>query len=252
VIDVEGIGGPDPLGNSLYREFLQQMGVEFTDWGWRELVNRDVVRQSSAAFDMLNVRYLIVRNQPGTNVCPDGAQIVQADLLVCERSMAWPRAFFTDRIRDYRTIAEIRTLAEASHGKPFAALQASDSEAQEWRTSLPAMRAGNTSTAAHDYRLTANSTRFSVTANGAGIIVLQEAYEKGQFAVTVNDRPAQYIRVNHAFKGIPVTQSGEYRIAVTYQPAIGRWYGATLWVGATVMLAAILALAWMRVEPMPL
>jgi uncharacterized membrane protein YfhO len=126
-------------------------------------------------------------------------------------------------------------------------VQASDPEAQDARRGLPQLK-GATVIAAHDYRLTVNSTRFAVTAPGAGLIVLQEAYEKGQFAATVNDQPARIVRVNHAFKGIPVAQAGEYEVAVTYRPPVWTLALRVLWFGLPVLLAGIAALALIPVS----
>jgi uncharacterized membrane protein YfhO len=72
---------------------------------------------------------------------------------------------------------------------------------------------------AENYRLTSNTTAFTVEAPGAGFIVLTEAFEKGNFRATVNGRPVPYLRINHAFKGVYVDAKGTYEVRYEYWPA---------------------------------
>jgi hypothetical protein len=72
--------------------------------------------------------------------------------------------------------------------------------------------------AARDYKLTNNTTSFTVTAPGPGVVVLTEAFEDGNFRVFLNGKLADYFRVNHAFKGIRIEQAGEYRVTFSYWP----------------------------------
>jgi hypothetical protein len=71
---------------------------------------------------------------------------------------------------------------------------------------------------ATDYRLTNNTTSFVIHAPRAGVIVLHESYLPGDFRVTVNGKPADDFRVNHAFKGIVVEAPGLYRVSFAYRP----------------------------------
>jgi len=48
--------------------------------------------------------------------------------------------------------------------------------------------------------------------------VLTEAYERGNFRVTVNGRPTPYLRVNDAFKAIYVDGAGTYEVRFEYWP----------------------------------
>ncbi len=91
---------------------------------------------------------------------------------------------------------------------------------------------------AGDYSLTDNSTRFTITAPGAGVVYLGETDDPGDFEVTVDGRPTPYFTANYAFKAIALPGAGTYRITFRYWPAHLTMYlgiaaaGAVLWVGA--------------------
>ena len=72
---------------------------------------------------------------------------------------------------------------------------------------------------ATNYKLTENTTAFTVHASGPGAIVLTEVLWSGDFRAEVNGRPAPVIRLNHAFKGVVVDAAGEYRVKFSYWPA---------------------------------
>ena len=94
-----------------------------------------------------------------------------------------------------------------------------------------------------DYRLTTNTTSFTVTATGPGFIVLTEAYERDNFRATLDGKDVPYLRVNHAFKGIYVDRAGTYRVQFTYWP---RGFSATLVLSAVGWLVIASAL-WIAI-----
>ena len=108
-------------------------------------------------------------------------------------------------------------MIQANPGRPFAAMQKGQREAP-----APLFAAPDSPTRvvvpAHGYRLTTNRTSFDVVAPGPGVIVLQEAWVRKDFKVTVNGQPANYFRVNHAFRGIAVNRAGAYRVVFSYWP----------------------------------
>ena len=72
---------------------------------------------------------------------------------------------------------------------------------------------------AEEYKLTTNTTSFTVKATGPGFIVLTEAYERNNFHATLNGDRVPYIRVNHAFKGDSCRLlAGTYRVEFEYYP----------------------------------
>jgi uncharacterized membrane protein YfhO len=93
---------------------------------------------------------------------------------------------------------------------------------------------------AGDYKLTTNSTSFSVVATGPGIIVLNEAYERGNFEATVNGESVPYLRINNMFKGVYVDAPGTYQVTFTYWP---RDFTLALFLAAGGLVLASAALA---------
>jgi hypothetical protein len=145
----------------------------------------------------------------------------------------WPRAFFTDACASYGTAKDFVRLALEGDGRPFAAVQSP--------SVLPAPSATRAVEPARDYHLTCNTTAFTVKASGPGMVVLSEAYEEGNFRVTVNGSPVPYERVNHAFKGVRIDRAGDYRIVFSYWP---RLLTPALWISALgLLLAALTPLA---------
>jgi hypothetical protein len=130
----------------------------------------------------------------------------------------WPRAFFTDSVAVYDSLPQYMSWIKAGDGRPFAAVEHSD-----WTALSPQPRVSGDLGArqvrpAADYKLTENTTSFTVSATGPGFIVLTEAYERGNFRATVNGVEVPYIRVNHAFKGVYVDAPGTYRVTFRYWP----------------------------------
>jgi hypothetical protein len=183
------------------------------------VVGTSDIAKYRAILDLLNVRYYIGyyedRGQAGEHLKP----VQSADMDTFESGSAWPRAFFTDSAAVYGDLAQYCSWLKAGDGRPFAAIQHGD-----WMDLRPVPRvSGDLSTRvvnpAEGYRLTTNSTSFSVKATGPGFIVLTEAYEKGNFRVTVNGRDTPYLRINQAFKGVYVDSAGTYEVRFTYWPA---------------------------------
>jgi hypothetical protein len=111
-------------------------------------------------------------------------------------------------------VAKIR----AAEGRPFAAAQRTDPEAAAALAALPRDAATRTIAAATNYRLAANSTRFTVRASGPGIVLLTEAFWPGDFLAVVNGRKAQILRLNHAFKGVRLDAAGDHTVEFRYVP----------------------------------
>jgi uncharacterized membrane protein YfhO len=71
---------------------------------------------------------------------------------------------------------------------------------------------------ARHYTFTSNSTSFTVDATGPGVVVLTETNYPDDFEVTVNGAPVLCVPVNHAFKGVFLSQAGTYQISFSYWP----------------------------------
>ena len=207
LVGLESIAGSDALMNRHYHELCRAGNIERIDW--RIVVRESTIPATKPFHDLLNLRYYL--RAPTTSPAPAGLFAVgRADLHILESREAWPRAFFTNRLKTYGTLEELASLVRGGDGRPFAARQ----ESRQLRG------AGDEVIPASNYRLTTNSTSFTVHATGPGIAVLGETFEKDNFRVTVNGQPASYFRVNHAFKGVALESAGDYRIVFTYWPRV--------------------------------
>jgi hypothetical protein len=227
-LGLENMQSVDPLIPTTYRALLSSLHY---DWSWTPSA-ADLVRLS-AALDFLNVRYLVSMPVDAAPLAPLPL-VANSDLEVFQRPTAWPRAYFTDDVRSYDTLAELALMIENAGGKPFAAFDASDKVLHP--STVPA--GGFKIVAARDYRLTADSTGFVVDAPGPGIIVLGEQYFDG-FTVTVNDTAQPVLRVNAIYKGIAVTHPGTYSIEFVFNPRYWRLTPYIMMIGCIFVLAII-------------
>jgi uncharacterized membrane protein YfhO len=128
-------------------------------------------------------------------------------------------------------------MVKGGDGYPFAGIQASILARNPRLTSLLRDQKHRHVVPATDYKLTNNTTSFTITAPSEGVIVLTEAYWDKNFRVTVNGKPAHYFRVNHAFKGVAIEQPGSYIVTFSYWP---QYFTLSLWVsGAGLFLLFI-------------
>jgi hypothetical protein len=217
VYGIEGISGPDALMNPYYREFMDAAGITRI-WDWRYIVEPEEVAKWKTVFDLLDVRFYVGYHlgdrRPGGDVAP----VFSSDMDVFESKTAWPRAFFTGGAAVYSDVGQYCSWIKAGDGRPFAGIQGND-----WADLRPVPRvSGDLSnrriSAATNYRLTTNTTSFTVSATGPGFIVLTEAYEKDNFRATLNGKPVPYLRINHAFKGVYVDEAGTYDVRFEYWP----------------------------------
>ncbi len=237
--DLEGISGPDALVNPYYRELLDAAGVTRV-WDWRYMVEGEDLPRLKPVLDMLNVRFYLSYRQDRKQAEGKLKHLLSSDMESFESASAWPRAFFTDSVAVYKDPVQFCSWVKAGDGRPFAGIASGD-----WNKLKPLPRvSGDLGTrkvrAAEDYALTTNTTSFTVTATGPGFIVLSEAYEPGNFRVTVNGTETPYIRVNHAFKGVYVDAAGTYMVKFAYWP---RGFSMTLvlFVAGLVLIALGLA-----------
>ncbi len=216
---LESIYGADPLINPYYRELIHASGMEEI-WDWQLVVRGDTLQQLQPVYDFLNVKYYVAPLQtahsgPG-----------QRDLQVYRSNSVWPRAFFTDRLVRYDTASVFADMVRNSQGAPFAAIQGKDVGGSPVLRELLENRSAAHVVAASGYDLTSNTTTFTVDASGKGIVVLGEAFLDQDFRVTLNGEPAEYLRVNHAFKGVLVEKPGTYTVRFSYWP---RHFTLSLW-----------------------
>jgi len=232
---LEGISGPEALMNPYFRELADALEFDRI-WAWRVMVHSDNLERMRKRYDVLNIGYYLDyrsdQGRLGRNLTP----VKMADLDVYRSETAWPRAFFTNQIAPYSDARDFARLVETGDGRPFAALEASAARATGLTMSLP----GRAVVPAGDYKLTPNTTRFVVTATGPGLAVLSEAWQAGNFRAFLNGEPTDYLRVNHAFKGIRIPKAGRHEVEFRYHP---RRFGLALGL-AGVGLIPLLIGAW--------
>lgn len=211
---LEGISGPDALMNPHFRELVDGCGLPRL-WDWRIELSPESVAGLRPFTEMLGIRYLLANAVDAARMPAEFERVASEDLAVFASPTAWPRAFFTDRVERCATAAEFAQLVRSHPGKPVAGMAPAEAEG----TGLPAGGAGNRVVAATDYRLTSNSTAFTVDAPSRGLVVLQEAWLPGDIRVKVDGRPAPCLRVNHAFRGVMLETAGSHRIEFEFRPA---------------------------------
>jgi hypothetical protein len=245
VYGMEGISGPDALSNPYYREFMDAAGVTRV-WDWRTVVDVADVRRLRPALDAINTRFYMGYHLAAR---PDPAVLrpfASEDMEVFESPSAWPRAFFTDSAAVYRDLPKYISWINAGDGRPFAALELGDWAQLDPKPRVSGDLAARKVRPATGYRLTTNTTSFTVDATGPGFIVLLEAYERDNFHLTVNGEKARYFRVGHAFRGIYVDRAGTYEVSYEYYP---RGFMRSLELcgaGLAILAAALGAALWPR------
>ena len=215
-------------------------------WGWRIVLVKQHFPALLPMLDFLNVRYFVTMPTDDKRPLPGLTTLGERDMVVHESRTTWPRAFFTDRIARYPRATDLVKLVNASEAKPFAALESAEP--------TPASLAGvsddissRTVVAATQYALTPNTTAFHIAATDRGVVVLNEAFETGNYRVTVNGAPAESLRMNHGFLGVAVPAAGEYEVRFTYRPRV--WSLALGVASAGILLLLITAVAALRARP---
>ncbi len=246
VVGLEGITGPDPLMNPYYRELLTSAGVG-QDMIWRWVVGKANLTATLPVYDMLNIRYFLDAPQRVAGPVDSLTTAASLDLDVYKNSSAWPRAFFVDEIRTYDTVGQFIEMIRAAPGEPLAAVQKGDVSATPVETKI-ASGGGGLVSPARNYRLTNNTTTFTVDARAPGVAVLTETYLADDFIARVNGVRSDYFRVNHAFRGIKIPRPGTYVISFSYWP---RHFTISLWLAAAgaMLLAGWLLLVYRQREP---
>lgn len=237
VIGLDGISGPDALVSAYFRELVEAAKLPVV-WDWRLTVGKDTAALFRPFYDLLNLRFYL--GMPQTGAAPVGglSRVASADLDLHESPGVWPRAFFTDALTRYRTADDFARLVWEGDRRPFAALQ----EGTAWPGDVPAAPV-RPSVPAHGYRLTSNTTTFTIDAPARGVAVLTETFEAGNYRVTVNGESSPYVRVNHAFCGVPIPEAGRFVVRFEYWP---RRLTPALWLSAAGLALLVAAAAWLR------
>ncbi len=214
---VESILGIDPLRNRYHDELAAALGLPRVREAATPMPDEEA-GTFGPSLDALNVRYYLAHHTEKPRELPGLKALGSFDLDVYERATAWPRAFFSDRLQVYGEVSDLAGRMRRSVGQPLAAVQQSDKSVPEEATRLRRDAAGQSIRPAHDYRLTTNTTSFTVDAPSAGVVVLSEGYYPDEFQATLNGQPVPYFRANHNSKAIYIPQAGRYAVRFAYWP----------------------------------
>ncbi|MSU69190.1 MAG: hypothetical protein EXS39_00120 [Opitutaceae bacterium] len=240
----ESIYGVNAVRNKYLDELADLTPMrKIIDWVGGPGAQEDI-REALPMHDLMNVRHYLAAHHPAARELPGRRWLAGLDLDVYESPTAWPRAFFTDTVKPYETAGDFVRLTLAGDRRPFAAIQKEDvRHLPEALKQLPGNLAARAIAPAYAYRLTANTTSFTIAATQPGVIVLTESYYPGDFQATLDGAPVVYFRVNHAFKGIYVDHAGTYQVSFRYWPehlTLGLWLCAA----GILFAAAGLILGW--------
>lgn len=230
-VGLEQIDSADPVLNPYYRNLIDTFGIKLPFGSTDAGVIGDDLGSNVPLLDMLNVRYYLGSAAKG-DLAPAVKRVAALDLDVYESGSVWPRAFFTDRLTSYGPEKDFVSSLKHGDGRPFAAIP--DTELERHDELRQFVNDSSPSTArqiiaATHYVLRTNTTSFTVSASGPGIVVLTEPYVSDDFQVTMNGKPAPYFRVNSAFRGVSLPAAGEYRFSFGYWP---RHLTLALWLSA--------------------
>ncbi len=232
VLGLENFCGADALISPWQRELAEATGLAPL-WGWRWVLDPRESQRIHRFGDLMGIRHYLA--------APDGAQTQNlqqthtTDLDFYTSPSAWPRAFFTNRIRAAADLSAFVHLLENGDGLPFVSAIEATGTGDPSSTVAPAT----------DYRLTSNTTSFRVDARTPGVVVLGESYEAQNWQVTLDGQPCDYFRANHAFLGVNVP-AGPHTLCFAYWPRV---LTLALWLGFAGLILVILtpaAASWLR------
>ncbi|MEO6568793.1 MAG: hypothetical protein ABIO94_08515 [Opitutaceae bacterium] len=209
----ESLYGVDALRNRYYNELAVEFGMQRV-WTWDFHVDEKTAQQLVPLHDVLNVTHYLGTKRDLPHPIAELEWLAQQDLDVYRSPHAWPRAFFTDRLALYSATKDFGALVRSGDRRAFAAVQVDE----KISTSLSSTLSDRVVTPAQNYRLTSNTTSFTVEATAPGVVVLTEAYYPEDFRVTLNGAPVPFFRVNHAFKGVMIPAAGHYEVKFSYWP----------------------------------
>ena len=215
VLGLEHFNGADALTNTWQRDLLEKSSIPLTA-DRRSFLTRASFPRTRTFGDLWNIRWYLgdPAELPHEVNGIEAVKALDLDIYVSHR--AWPRAFFTDRLPECSSLENFIELLTSADGRPFAAIvPAKPSDA---KPAQPESLTGRAVVAAHDYRLTENSTAFTIEAPTPGVAVLGNSFEPGNWRVTLDGRPVECFRVNHAFLGGAIPDASVHTLRFSYWP----------------------------------
>lgn len=215
VLGLDHFSGADAFVNRWQYRLLEQSSVPLPAEP-RRFLDRESFPRTRCFGDLWNTRFYLgdpadlPRDVRGLEL----VKTLDLDIYVSHR--AWPRAFFTDRLAECSSLRNFTDLLCTGDGRPFAALVPDKPPGTE-PAELTAL-AGRAIVAATDYRLTENSTAFTIKAPTPGVAVLGNTFEPGNWRVTLDGKPVDCFRVNQAFLAVALPEAGTHTLHFSYWP----------------------------------
>ncbi|HSI11355.1 MAG TPA: hypothetical protein VK961_04900 [Chthoniobacter sp.] len=235
VLRLESTDGVDAVAMQTLAEWYEAAGVEAFSMWWPTITKKSVAG-SQRVYDAMNVRYYLGSAADAATPAPGLEKVASADLDVFESKSAWPRAFFTDRLSQYPDLRVLMHWVKDGDGHPFAAVQTGAPNVPPLSPDQPSRK----TVAGHDYKLTGNTTSFTIDAPSAGIAVLNESFVPKNFRAYVNGQQVPWFQVNHIFKGVALPGPGTFRVEFHYWPHM---LTLTLWISLAGFIALLAGLA---------
>ena len=233
---LEEISGADALDVKSSRELIAALKLPII-WDWRVFMPSRLLADFGARLDFLNVRFHLAERNSGAAQDPAFPNAFASDMLVHESATAWPRAFFTDTALPAETATDVARIIAEGDGRPFAAMAPRVIE----KLKLPnADRSRRNVSNATDYRLTANSTQFTIDAPSAGLAILHETFSENDMHVTVDGQESVALRANHTFRAVPIFGPGRHVVRFWYEPAVWALALQVATAGAILLLLSLL------------
>lgn len=214
VLGLESTMGADAVIPADLMQWFNAAGIPTAMW--TAALTKENLALVKPVYDALNIRYYLGSMALADRPSPGLKRIAASDLEVLASDAAWPRAFFTDRLARYPDVPVLMSWVKRGDGRPFAAVSQGEKLVPELSGKLSERKV----TPARDYRLTANTTSFTVDAPHAGIAVLNESFVPDDFRARINGQATPVFRVNHIFKGVALPSAGTYRVEIEYWPRV--------------------------------
>lgn len=233
---LEEISGADALNVKSSRELIAALKLPII-WDWRVFMPSRLLADFRTRLDFLNVRFLVAERDSGAAPGSEFPNAFTGDIHVHESATAWPRAFFTDTALPAESAGDVARLLAQGDGRPFAAMAARVIERLKLPNADPSRRSVKN---ARGYQLTANSTQFTIDAPSVGLAILHETFSEKDTHVTVDGEESVALRVNHAFRAVPIFGPGRHVIRFWHEPAVWPVAVQLAMTGAILILVSLL------------
>ncbi|HYI26119.1 MAG TPA: YfhO family protein [Thermomicrobiales bacterium] len=232
-LHLETTQGYNPLQPMVYMEFIAALNRDSQDYHYANLTHTGV---NSPLLDLLDVRYIVVdRNIPEDRrdhllLAEIRTEVFRNDeVIIYESPTVTGRAWMVYDVR----ADDGAGLDQLASGEVSGATVAFvDGEAPATATPADASTTQVTATG-----WTPDSRAFSVSQEGAGLLVVSEIWSEN-WTATVDGEPVEVLQTDHALIGVPVGP-GEHAVEVHYAPeslTLGMWVSVAAGAGSVAIL----------------